>query len=80
MVVLSLKLNLIKQLMSLLVNVKVNLKLPRSLEALNQRKFFCLTKDNTPGRLGNPPVSSVRSLATGHLSVLYGRRPKSKSR
>jgi hypothetical protein len=44
------------------------------------KRKFLFKKRQYPRKLGNPPVSSVRSLATGHLSVLCGLKPKPKSK
>jgi hypothetical protein len=52
---------------------------PQSLKSiLNLKESFTLKEDHRIIGLGNPTALFVKSLATGHLSVLCGQRPKSK--
>jgi hypothetical protein len=45
---------------------------------LSLKESFTLKEDHRIIGLGNPTALFAKSLATGHLSVLCGQRPKSK--
>jgi hypothetical protein len=62
------------------VNLLVKKKFQENLKGFKPKRKFFFKKDSFQPSLGNLNVLSVRSLATGHLSVLCGLKPKPRSK